>query len=97
MRSCQLFPCFSQRLGRVQQWEKDWTALAAARRTQWASDNQALNTEQPQGAEAPLDTEHPMILMIPSWGSGATEGWRAGRHSRAPEPQHQLALSGGPS
>lgn len=59
VRSCQLFPCFSQHLGRVQQWEKDWTALAAARRTQWASDNQALNTEQPQGAEAPLDTEHP--------------------------------------
>lgn len=57
MRSFQLFPCFSQHLGRVQQWEKDWTALAAARRRQWASDNQALNTEQPRGAEAPLDTE----------------------------------------
>lgn len=55
--SCQLFPCFSQRLGRVHQWEKDWTAFDAAHRTQWASDNQALNTEQPRGAEAPLDTE----------------------------------------
>ena len=57
MRSCQLFLCFSQHLGRVHQGEKDWTALDAAHRTQWASDNQALNTEQPRGAEAPLNTE----------------------------------------
>lgn len=55
--SCQMFPCFSQHLGRVHQWEKDSTTLDATHRTQWASDNQALNTKRPRGAEAPLDTE----------------------------------------